>query len=99
MHLYIINCFAISRKFGYKLTRLCLNKMISVSFCTIVAIKTSCPSLRELELCVYEITSGSSTPLEQAVMEAPAAKLEDLVSLQLGGKIPSGELETSYINL
>ena len=65
--------------------------MISVSFCTLVAIKTSCPSLRDLELYVYEITSGSSTPLEQAVMEAPAGKLEDLVSLQLGGTIPSGE--------
>ena len=65
--------------------------MISVSFSTLAVIKTYCPSLRELEIYVYEVTSGSTLPLDQAIVEAPASKLEHLVSLQLGGNIPSGE--------
>ena len=79
------------RKYGYKLSSLYLNKMISVSFSTLAVIKTYCQSLRELEIYVYEVTSGSTLPLDQAIVEAPASKLEHLVSLQLGGNIPSGE--------
>ena len=65
--------------------------MISISFSTLAVIKTRCPSLRELEIYVYEVTSGSSLPLEEAIEDAPVGKLEDLLSLQLGGTIPSGE--------
>ena len=79
------------RRYGYKLTRLSLNKMISISFSTLAVIKTQCPSLRELEIYVYEVTSGSSLPLEDAIEDAPVGKLEDLLSLQLGGTIPSGK--------
>ena len=73
------------------MTKLSLNKMISISFSTLAVIKTQCPSLRELEIYVYEVTSGSSLPLEEAIEDAPVGKLEDLLSLQLGGTIPSGK--------
>ena len=86
--------YCILRRFGYKLTKISLNNMISISFSTIAAIKTHCPSLKEFELYVYEVTSGSSLPLEHAIEDSPVGKWEDLVSLQLGGTIPSGNKKT-----
>ena len=68
--------------------------MISLSFPTIVAIKTSCPSLKMLEIHVYDVTSGSASPLEQAIMEAKNGKLQNLEYLKISGfgGLPNGKI-------
>ena len=70
-----------------------MNKMISISFPTIVTIKTCCTSLKVLEVHVDEITNGSSLPLEQVIRESPNGRLESLEVLRLGGAIPTGIIE------
>ena len=73
------------------MTRLCLNKMISISFDSLAAIKTHCVSLQVFELFVDNITTtGNGLTLEQAIMEAPPTPASSLHSLKLGGKIYSG---------
>ena len=73
------------------MTRLCLNKMISISFDSLAAIKTNCVSLQVLELFVDNITTkGNGLTLVQAVTEAAATPASSLHSLKLGGKIYSG---------
>jgi len=81
------------RNVGGNLTRLCLNKMISISFNSMTAIKSHCVSLQVLELFVDNITtSDNSLTLEQAITEAAPAPLLSLQSLKLGGKIYSGSV-------
>ena len=78
------------------MTRVCLNKMISISFQTIAAIKNHCSSLKIFELYVHEITSGSTLPLEQEIRETPTREWKDLVSLQVGGDIPNGLIKCFF---
>ena len=77
------------------MSRVCLNKMISISFTTIAAIKKFCASLKVFELYVHKITSGSTLPLEQEIRETPNGEWKDLLSLQLGGDIPNGKVNNS----
>ena len=50
------------------LARICLNKMISISFETLAAVKTNCRSLATFELFVDNIfTVSRHTPLEQVL--------------------------------
>ena len=72
------------------MTRVCLNKMITITFSTIASIKKFCSCLETFELYVHEITSRSSLALEQEIRETPNGEWKDLVSLQLGGDIPNG---------
>ena len=78
--------------FGSQLTQLRLSKMICLSFPTLAAIKTSCPALKMLEIHVYDVISGSSSPLDQAILEAKNGKLENLVHLKISGfgGLPNG---------
>ena len=70
-----------------------MNKMISISFPTLVTIKTCCTSLKSLEIHVDEITTGSSLPLEQVIKESPNGTLDNLEVIRLGGAIPTGKHE------
>jgi len=84
------NCLKTSAS---KLTRLCLNKMISVSFETLSAIKTFCPALTILDIYVDQVfTFMELTPIEQVIAETPNTTWPSLKSLKLGGSIPTGEV-------
>ena len=86
------------RNFGGNLSRVCLNKMITISFPTIAAIKKYCSSLKIFELYVHEIKSGSTLSLEQEIRETTKGGWKNLLSLQLGGDIPNGLLKMICIN-
>ena len=84
------NCLKTSAS---KLTRLCLNKMISISFETLSAIKTFCENLTILDIYVDQVfTFREQTPLEQVIAETPNTPWPSIKSLKLGGSIPTGEL-------
>ena len=73
-----------------RLTRLCLSKMISISFETLAAIKQVCRQLEVLDVYVDQVfTFRAHTPLEQAVAEAATTDWPTLRSLKLGGSIPT----------
>ena len=75
------------------LTRLCLNKMISVSFETLSAIKKHCQKLEILDVYVDQVyTFLEQTPVEQAISETSNCIWTSLKSLKLGGLVPTGSL-------
>jgi len=75
------------------LTRICLNKMISISFETIDAIKNFCKSLETFEVFVDNMhTVNSDSTLEQVIAETSKSEWTSLKSLKLGGLIPSGNV-------
>ena len=81
------------RSSAANLTRLCLNKMISVSFETLSAIKKHCQRLEILDIYVDHVhTFLEQTPVEQAIAEAASYTWTSLKSLKLGGSIPTGTL-------
>ena len=68
------------------LTRLCLNKMISISFESLAAIKKHCQKLEVLDVYVDEVTTFlEHTPVGQVVAETENTHWESLKSLKLGG--------------
>ena len=76
---------------GQNLTRICLNKMFSISIETLSAIKTSCPALEVLEVFsdkIFSTVEGHS--VERAISRAGQARLVRLRSLKLGGMVPDG---------
>ena len=84
---------------GPKLTRLCLNKMKSISVSTLATIKSHCTSLAVLELHVDQITSETEDlkeALESAQMsflnKSPRAQMSCLKSLKVGGSVNSGDV-------
>ena len=78
---------------GSNLTRLCLNKMISISFETLSTIKLHCQKLQVLDVYVDSVfTNQPQTPLGQVVAETPNTGWTSLRSLKLGGSIPSGSV-------
>jgi len=82
----ILNCSS-------KLTRICLNKMISISFETLAAVKNSCKNLETFEVFVDNIyTLKTSSTLEQVIAETANSEWESLKSLKLGGLIPTGSI-------
>ena len=75
------------------LTRLCLNKMISISFETLSAIKKHCQKLEILDVYVDQVyTFLEHTPVEQAIFETSNCTWTSLKSLKLGGSVPTGSL-------
>jgi len=75
------------------LTRICLNKMVSISFETLAAVKTNCKSLEVFEVfvdLVFTFNHGSS--LEQVIAETENSEWKSLKSLKLGGLIPTGSI-------
>ena len=75
------------------LTRLCLNKMISITFETLAAIKKHCKKLEVLDIYVDEVRSlDPHTPVEQVVAETNNCDWQSLKSLKLGGSVPSGSV-------
>jgi len=81
------------RNCSSNLTRICLNKMISISFETLAAIKTFCRNLETFEVFVDNVhTVNSSSTLEQVIAESPRIEWTSLKSLKLGGLIPSGNI-------
>ena len=75
------------------LTRLCLNKMISISFETLSAIKKHCQKLEILDVYVDQVyTFLEHTPVEQAISETENCAWTSLKSLKLGGSVPTGSL-------
>jgi len=75
------------------LTRLCLNKMISISFESLAAIKKHCQKLEVLDVYVDEVTTFlEHTPVGQVVAETENTHWESLKSLKLGGSIPDGSV-------
>ena len=93
-HMKITCCF---RLHGSKLTRLCLNKMISISVSTLATIKSHCASLTVLEIHVDKITSETDT-LEQALEAGEAAQMTRLKSLKVGGSVNSGDILTFLVS-
>ena len=84
------NCI---QAYASSLTRICLNKMISISFETLAAIKTHCPKLQVLDIYVDHVyTFKAQTTIEQVVAETPNTSWESLKSLKLGGTIPTGSI-------
>ena len=79
------------RLHGPNLTRLCLNKMISISVSTLASIKTHCTSLAVLELHVDKITSETES-LGQALEAAEITPMPCLKSLKVGGSVNSGDV-------
>jgi len=76
-----------------KLTRICLNKMISISFETLAAVKNSCKNLETFEVFVDNIyTFKTSSTLEQVITESANSEWASLKSLKLGGLIPTGSI-------
>ena len=73
------------------MTRLCLNKMISISVSTLASIKSHCTSLTVLELHVDKINSDTED-LGQALEAAEAVSMPCLKSLKVGGSVNSGEI-------
>ena len=85
------------------MSRICLNQMFKMSLSSISMIKTSCHSLRVLELHVDSICPGLQhlyfqychhlqlysglLPLDQAIAESQNGHLQHLVSLKLGGEV------------
>ena len=70
------------------LTRLCLNKMISISFESLAAIKKYCQKLEVLDVYVDEVTTFlEHTPVGQVVAETENTHWESLKSLKLGGRL------------
>jgi len=75
------------------LTRICLNKMISISFETLAAIKGNCRQLQILELFVDGIYSfQEQATLEQVIDETPNPTWPSLQSLKVGGLITTGSV-------
>eukprot|EP00092_Neocalanus_flemingeri_P000587 GFUD01000623.1.p1 GENE.GFUD01000623.1~~GFUD01000623.1.p1 ORF type:complete len:689 (-),score=173.31 GFUD01000623.1:19-1851(-) len=75
------------------LTRICLNKMISISFETLAAVKTFCKNLEVFEVFVDKIyTFNTSSVLEQVIAETENTDWTSLKSLKLGGSIPTGSV-------
>jgi len=75
------------------LTRICLNKMVSISFETLAAVKKYCKSMEVFEVfvdLVYTFKHGSS--LEQVIAETENTEWKSLKSLKLGGFIPTGSI-------
>ena len=73
------------------LTRLCLNKMISISFESLAAIKKNCQKLEILDVYVDEVTTFlEQTPVGQIVAETGNSRWESLKSLKLGGRVNDG---------
>jgi hypothetical protein len=82
----------IKKHAGY-LTRICLNKMISISFETLAAIKTHCQNLQVLEMFVDGIyTFDEHSTLEQVIDETPNPVWPSLQSLKVGGLISTGSV-------
>ena len=54
-------CFS---QHGHKLTRICLNKMISISLASLAAVKRHCCSLQVLELHVDKVTTAPARVLK-----------------------------------
>ena len=84
-------CFS---QHGHKLTRICLNKMISISLASLAAVKRHCCSLQVLELHVDKVTTAPAQTLQQALQLAHPGHLPNLKSLKLGGSIYSGITNT-----
>eukprot|EP00092_Neocalanus_flemingeri_P013202 GFUD01014229.1.p2 GENE.GFUD01014229.1~~GFUD01014229.1.p2 ORF type:complete len:251 (-),score=68.66 GFUD01014229.1:355-1107(-) len=79
------------QQFASNLTRVCLNKMISISFETLAAIKSHCPKLEVLDVYVDHVyTFKSQNTIEQVVAETPNNSWPSLKSLKIGGTIPTG---------
>ena len=75
------------------LTRLCLNKMISISFESLSSIKEHCQKLEVLDVYVDRVfTFQEQTPVEQTVAETKNFSWNSLKSLKLGGSIPTGSI-------
>jgi hypothetical protein len=75
------------------LTRICLNKMISIAFETLVAVKRSCQRLEVLEVYVDSIvTTNRHTALDQVVRQTPNLDWLSLKSLKLGGLMSTGSV-------
>ena len=75
------------------LTRICLNKMISISFETLAAVKTFCKNLEVFEVFVDNIyTFNTSSTLEQVIAVTENNGWTSLKSLKLGGSIPTGSI-------
>jgi len=84
------NCMSSSAD---NLTRICLNKMISISFETLAAIKSNCKNLQVLELFVDGIyTMEDQSTLEQVIDETPNPLWPSLQSLKVGGLINTGSV-------
>ena len=84
------NCLKTSAS---KLTRLCLNKMISVSFETLSAIKKFCTCLSVLDIYVDQVfTFMELTPIEQVIEETSNTTWLSMKSMKLGGSIQTGEI-------
>jgi len=80
----------ISNGYGKQLTRLCLNKMISLSFETLSTIKRICTRLNTLEIFVDNIYSiVNAQPIDQVIAEAENTTWNSLKSLKIGGSISS----------
>jgi len=73
------------------LTRICLNKMMSISFETLSAIKMNCGCLNTLELYVDNIfVVNQQMTLDQAAQETVNPPWPTLKSLKLGGMMTTG---------
>lgn len=81
------------QNFASNLTRICLNKMISISFETLAAIKFHCPKLEVLDVYVDHVyTFKTLNTIEQVVAETPNTTWPSLKSLKIGGTIPTGSI-------
>ena len=78
------------------MTRICLNKMISISLASLAAVKGHCSSLQVLELHVDKVTTAPAQTLQQALQLAHPGHLPNLKSLKLGGSIYSGITNTFW---
>jgi len=75
------------------LTRICLNKMMSISFETLSAIKINCGCLNTLEVYVDNIfVVNRQMTLDQAAQETFNPPWPSLKSLKLGGMMTTGSV-------
>jgi len=81
------------QNYASNLTRICLNKMISISFESLAAIKSHCPKLEVLDIYVDHVyTFKTQNTIDQVVAETPNNSWPSLKSLKIGGTIPTGSI-------
>ena len=77
------------QQYGGGLTRICLSKMVSVTFQTLAAIKRFCKGLTVFELHVDNIATQDNQELRLEILATENGSLPLLTSLKLGGHVNS----------
>ena len=81
------------QKYASNLTRVCFNKMISISFETLAALKSCCRKLEVLDVYVDHVYSfKTQNTIDQVVDETPNNSWVSLKSLKIGGTIATGSI-------